>query len=710
MSVESIPSPFNLFSGTDGKALENGFVFVGEENKDPETNEITVYWDSALTQPAVQPIRTTNGYLFRGGSAARIYAGTAYSITVKDKQSKIVFTSLSDNVFTDSSVTPFLTVALMVADRGLVVGQSVLTGDYFAGTGGGNRYEIVAAGTGTADGFSFIDVTGPDTPVQARALFFNEIRNVRQAGAIGSGTETTEFQAAIDSFASDEGHYQIFVPTGAYTVGTLTEGSRNITWMLQSGATVTQGQLPGAVLKVRPESVSAPQSVWVFGEDHHTFENVQIVSAASIGSGATSGTLTGTVNGISSNDRLVATPRISDHTDGLIAYAFDPSGLNTFAVRYWNPTAGNIAPGTRTFTLVIAKNDSYRQVFALSPYLGKDCVLAGVDMEATKSACIFKTSNAGSSWVPKFALDCNEIRRIIEITENTDTDDNDVLDTVLLALVSDAGVAAELAYRSADGGETWTAITFTLSGANAEALLYSADVEGGEGSGGSRIVAGAGRGSSADCTVFLSTDIGVSFGSPIVVDAAAAYDGAWYVRYLSGSGGSSVWLVFVHQEIASTSPPAVYKSTDGGATWSSISTVGANGDNWQGVIELSTGTFLAGIDDSGKVYRSTDSAATWTLVFTATDIASAETKMRNFFEAPDGTIYGIGQNSGYVWISVDDGLTWYRSERCGNQFGPISIAGTNDFLLIGGGQGLNTSTGCRAEVYRSMATSFNDSE
>ena len=62
----------------------------------------------------------------------------------------------------------FDSVADMVADTNLVVGQKVVTNGYISpGDGGGNVYEIVAAATGTDDGGSFIDL---DTH-QAKGLF-----------------------------------------------------------------------------------------------------------------------------------------------------------------------------------------------------------------------------------------------------------------------------------------------------------------------------------------------------------------------------------------------------------------------------------------------------------------------------------------------------------------------------------------------------------
>jgi hypothetical protein len=87
------------------------------------------------------------------------------------------------------------TVAEMVADTSLVVGQTVRTQGYtLAGDGGGNYYEIVAASTGTDDGGSYIDLG----TYQAKASFVGGI-SVKQFGATGDGTtdDSTAIQAAI---------------------------------------------------------------------------------------------------------------------------------------------------------------------------------------------------------------------------------------------------------------------------------------------------------------------------------------------------------------------------------------------------------------------------------------------------------------------------------------------------------------------------------
>lgn len=81
----------------------------------------------------------------------------------------------------------FLCVSDMVADTSLTAGKIVETIGYYNGWAatadkpkGGNRYEVVAAGTGTADGGSFITLSNG---LQAKGLFIDKITNPYQFGA-----------------------------------------------------------------------------------------------------------------------------------------------------------------------------------------------------------------------------------------------------------------------------------------------------------------------------------------------------------------------------------------------------------------------------------------------------------------------------------------------------------------------------------------------
>ena len=105
MSALSIKPPYPAFAGADGLPLENGYIWVGTVNLNPQVNQIAVYWDSALTIPAAQPIRTLNGYPSYQGTPSRFYVGSDYSIQALDSKASVVYTSLNGNVASGSVAT-----------------------------------------------------------------------------------------------------------------------------------------------------------------------------------------------------------------------------------------------------------------------------------------------------------------------------------------------------------------------------------------------------------------------------------------------------------------------------------------------------------------------------------------------------------------------------------------------------------------------------
>jgi len=105
MSALSIQPPYPAFAGTDGLPLENGYIWIGTVNLNPQVNQIAVYWDAALTIPAVQPIRTLNGYPVYQGTPSRFYSATDYSIQVLNSKGSVVYTSLNGNFSSGSVAT-----------------------------------------------------------------------------------------------------------------------------------------------------------------------------------------------------------------------------------------------------------------------------------------------------------------------------------------------------------------------------------------------------------------------------------------------------------------------------------------------------------------------------------------------------------------------------------------------------------------------------
>ena len=99
MSALSVQPPYPAFADADGQPLDDGYIWIGTVNMNPITNPIAVYWNSAQTISAVQPIRTSGGYPVYQGTPSRIYTGSDYSIQVQNKNGTVVYTSLNGNAF-----------------------------------------------------------------------------------------------------------------------------------------------------------------------------------------------------------------------------------------------------------------------------------------------------------------------------------------------------------------------------------------------------------------------------------------------------------------------------------------------------------------------------------------------------------------------------------------------------------------------------------
>jgi hypothetical protein len=169
-------APFPQFFDSDGSPLDDGSLYFGTVNQNPETAAVTVYWDSAGTQPAAQPIRTSNGYAVRNGSPALVYSVGDYSINVRNKQGALVYFAASASAFSNS-----LSLALDLIDI-----TSAAKGAAMVGFSGDKNYvgrtigaRLLAVG---ADPRSFgapADGAGDDTAYWISALLYSKTLDIR---------------------------------------------------------------------------------------------------------------------------------------------------------------------------------------------------------------------------------------------------------------------------------------------------------------------------------------------------------------------------------------------------------------------------------------------------------------------------------------------------------------------------------------------------
>lgn len=149
MAALSIQVPYPVFYDRDGQPLDNGNIYIGEANLDPVTNPLQVYYDEALTITASQPIKTSNGYIYRNGTPAQLYVNAVnFSITVNDSKNLLVYnfpdgTGIQANASLIDYDPPFIgavTTGYTVADK---LSQTVSVQD-FGATGDGVTNDTAA--------------------------------------------------------------------------------------------------------------------------------------------------------------------------------------------------------------------------------------------------------------------------------------------------------------------------------------------------------------------------------------------------------------------------------------------------------------------------------------------------------------------------------------------------------------------------------------
>ncbi len=188
MSALSIQPTFPIFTGTDGLPLENGYIWLGAANLDPQGNPINVYWDAALSIPAGQPIRTLNGYPSRSGTPARLYVNSDYSIRVQNSKGSLVYSAPEALERYSADLVSF------TGFKGQVGTVQDLAGD---------------------DGADWIGFEQAGVSAVARSAQdkMREFISVVDYGAVGDDSTicTAEIQAALDA-ASTDGAIVLFPP------------------------------------------------------------------------------------------------------------------------------------------------------------------------------------------------------------------------------------------------------------------------------------------------------------------------------------------------------------------------------------------------------------------------------------------------------------------------------------------------------------------
>jgi hypothetical protein len=219
MSAMSVEVPFPVFYDRAGEPLENGYVWIGQANLNPQTNPIQVYFDRNLTQPAAQPLRTLAGYISNAGTPAQIYVNAVnFSILVQDKNGTMVY-----NFPDGTGISPSASGVGFIGFKGQV----------------GNLQDIA-----DDDGADWIGFDPQGTGAVARSVQdkLREIISVKDFGAVGDGVadDYDAIQAANDAAASLG--VSVYFPGGVYGINLASHSnvslSQTASWFANNDATI----------------------------------------------------------------------------------------------------------------------------------------------------------------------------------------------------------------------------------------------------------------------------------------------------------------------------------------------------------------------------------------------------------------------------------------------------------------------------------------
>jgi hypothetical protein len=182
----------SYFADLNGKPLDDGALYIGTANQDPQTNPIQCYWDTALSVPATQPLAISAGYVVNNGIRSAIYvAPDSFSLRARNRAGVQVDYIASAN---DISLRTDLT-----------------------GSGGSSLVGFLQAGAGAV--------------VRTVQSKLRECVSVFDFGATGNGAtdDTAAIQAAITAVGVAGGGIVLF-PRGTFKVAsTLLVAYANVT-------------------------------------------------------------------------------------------------------------------------------------------------------------------------------------------------------------------------------------------------------------------------------------------------------------------------------------------------------------------------------------------------------------------------------------------------------------------------------------------------
>lgn len=183
------------------------------------------------------------------------------------------------------------------------------------------------------------------------------------------------------------------------------------------------------------------------------------------------------------------------------------------------------------------------------------------------------------------------------------------------------------------------------------------------------MVGGVGGGNHTN--VCKSTDQGRNFGSCVNVRPATAASGVWY-------GGGTTWF-------ASSQDGGISRSTNDGATWSVVQTLGGNGGH--GLCLPISGYNTCVTLSGGSAFRSTDNGLTWTNIVSGVGSLLCDYGGGSVGIFPGTPPVGFAAITNTPFSSQDSGASFYAGSIYGSAWTGVGAPSATTFTCNSTGRG-----------------------
>jgi hypothetical protein len=243
MSIIMEINPFEFFTDTQGDALDAGYIYIGEPNKDPRQYPVSAYYDAALTIPVAMPLRTSNGYIVRNGGPTFLYISGNYSILVQNKKNQQIY-----------YVADFLMIGTQsaISASDLLNSTAPAKGAGMSGFGNDIDYPDSTVGAALNDGFgSQIPIErlgGSATPGHDNSPAFTAYANMLSSNKHATLLLRGGVYECYSDIVFDRPPKIVGVGGGVFQVGRETDGSYVADYRPSTNSfffKLTQGAIPG---------------------------------------------------------------------------------------------------------------------------------------------------------------------------------------------------------------------------------------------------------------------------------------------------------------------------------------------------------------------------------------------------------------------------------------------------------------------------------